>query len=429
LSVQSQVLALSQREQENEEIFKPDRRAVGQVNTAVRAALSAVTQNRKRCPMKARHLFFAASSTFFAGLAFAVGPAAAYQAFSHDYKAWSLTCDNVRRCEAAAYGEEEGTNLLIVLQRDAGPDGAATLQFATRQQPLSMNVLRLDGHPLALDPQQWKVLALSESDAVYRYRLVTHDPAAIDAWLVAVRNGQTVSVGDPARKDAPQASLAGLSASLLAIDATQGRLDTVTAWLRKGDKPAAAVPPAAPLPLTGKPMKGVAPLSEAEQRTLVDATLARFHPVVQGSTCVDSGDDDDARAAQKSESAAYALTSKEAVVALGCSTGGAYNHTSLMYRVQRHPPYAAKPLDFGTQASAGLDSATVRNELTETGYDPASGELSSFVKARGLGDCGTLTTWIFDGERFQLSEISEMGSCVGISSDDWPRLYRSRQAE
>lgn len=365
-----------------------------------------------------------------AGSALAGGQGAAYQAFSHDYKAWSLACDNVRRCEAGAYGQEQSSVLLIVLQREAGPGGAVSLQFATQEQPLSVNALRLDGQPLALDPQQWKASTLSESDNVYRYRLVTHDAAAIDAWLAAVRNGQTVSVGDPARKDAPQASLAGLSATLLAIDATQGRLGTVTAWLRKGDKPAAAVPPAALLPLTGKPVKGVAPLSEAEQRALLGATLARFRAEVHGSVCSDDDDSaDEARAAQKEESAAYALSSKEALVALGCSTSGAYNHTSLMYRVQRRSPYAARPQDFGAQASAGLDSSTVGNELTEATYDEASGELSSVIKARGLGDCGTLTTWIFDGERFQLSEISEMGSCVGIPSDDWPRLYRSRQAE
>jgi hypothetical protein len=105
-----------------------------------------------------------------------------------------------------------------------------------------------------------------------------------------------------------------------------------------------------------------------------------------------------------------------------------YNHTDLWYRIRRTAPYAPTAMNFGENANAGLDSASFPNELTEAGYDPASAMLSSKVRLRSAGDCGSTASWIFDGRRFLLDDIATHGTCNGLFQDQWPRLYRRADA-
>ena len=65
-----------------------------------------------------------------------------------------------------------------------------------------------------------------------RVAFIGHDGAQVRTFLDAVRNGAQMKAGTG--EEAPTASLAGLSAALLLIDETQGRLGTKTALLRRG---------------------------------------------------------------------------------------------------------------------------------------------------------------------------------------------------
>jgi hypothetical protein len=56
-------------------------------------------------------------------------------------------------------------------------------------------------------------------------------------------------------------------------------------------------------------------------------------------------------------------------------------------------------------------------------YDPKTRTLTSFAKARGLGDCGSNQTWVWDGQAFQLLSETDMPQCRGAPPDDWPSRY------
>ena len=48
-------------------------------------------------------------------------------------------------------------------------------------------------------------------------------------------------------------------------------------------------------------------------------------------------------------------------------------------------------------------------------------------KGRGIADCGQLTNWAWTGKAFVLISENTMPACHGVSSDDWPPLFASRQ--
>ncbi len=53
--------------------------------------------------------------------------------------------------------------------------------------------------------------------------------------------------------------------------------------------------------------------------------------------------------------------------------------------------------------------------------------LSSFARGRGLGDCGVIADWAWDGGGFRLLGYTVMEECRGVPVDDWPVLYRARR--
>ncbi|RDU99498.1 DUF1176 domain-containing protein [Trinickia dinghuensis] len=342
-----------------------------------------------------------------------------------DFKGWEVVCDNIERCTAEGTDDSgNGDALVVWLRRDAGADGAARLQIAN-DKPFDGSHMHLDGHPFAVDRSKWT--EWKDKDAqTYAYRLATEDPGVIAAWVAAARDASTLSFGGTSSASVPKLSLAGLSAALLAVDDKQGRVGTVTAWRRAGNAPASTVPAAKPISIIG-PAKPVPDLSPAEQHRLIAATFARFHTDVK--RCIDDeGNADDGKAGPPDGSTASALTADEALVSLGCGDSEAYNPTSLWYRVTRHEPFSAKPFDFGAQARNGNgdDNDVPPNELTSAGYESSKAELSVFDRARGMGDCGAMTTWIFDGAKFVMARERFQGECVGLFSDDWPWLYRTK---
>jgi len=59
-------------------------------------------------------------------------------------------------------------------------------------------------------------------------------------------------------------------------------------------------------------------------------------------------------------------------------------------------------------------------------FDPKTMTLSAFEKGRGLGDCGMLRNFVWDGKAFQPTEIDYMPECRGVTPEAWPALYRAR---
>jgi len=346
-----------------------------------------------------------------------------------DFKSWSVICDNGNRCIAESHADDiddARTNLILRVTRDAGPDAQPSLDiFASA--PLDLRTARTDGRPFDAMPAQWHAFGdKPDSDDAHPFRIRTSDPATVAAWLAASRNAQLLSFGDPASAQTPRSPLSGLNAALLLIDDTQGRVGTVTALLHPGNRPASSVPAAPALPPAVVPAPPVAGLSAAEQHPLVDAVLAKFGTDVK--QCAADVEDEMSAGDRRKASRAVAISADEALVAIPCQTSSLYNHTDLWYRVRRSAPYAPTAMNFGENANAGLDSASFANELTDAGYDPVSAMLSSKVRLRSAGDCGSTASWVFDGRRFLLADIATHGTCNGLFQDQWPRLYRRADA-
>jgi len=345
-----------------------------------------------------------------------------------DFKNWSVVCDNGNRCIAESHADDiddARTRLILRVTRDAGPDAQPSLDLYA-SAPLDLRTARVDGRPFDAAPAQWRASGDKNDDAPsfwMRARMQTSDPTTVAAWLAASRNGQLLSFGDPASAHTARTSLSGLSAALLLIDDTQGRVGTVTALLRPGTRPASSVPaaPALPPAVTPPPPPALN-LSAAERRPLVDAVLAKFGADVK--QCAADVEDEMSGSDRRTASRAVAISSDEALVAIPCQTSSLYNHTDLWYRVRRTAPYAPAAMNFGENASAGLDAASFANELTDAGYDPASATLSSTVRLRSAGDCGSTASWVFDGRHFELDGLATHSTCNGLFRDQWPRLYR-----
>jgi hypothetical protein len=63
---------------------------------------------------------------------------------------------------------------------------------------------------------------------------------------------------------------------------------------------------------------------------------------------------------------------------------------------------------------------------TEVEWDAEHATVFEAAKGRGLADCGSSTSWVFDGTDFRLAEASRMNRCAGGPPGDWPTVYRSK---
>ncbi len=286
-----------------------------------------------------------------------------------EIKEWVIGCDNLRNCHAlsapSGVDEEDYSSLTLHIWHQAGAEGYLRLRFDHRGEALDLATLRLDGQPLGLELTRDLHVELDDQGGdpeVRSYGVI--EEAAARRWLQALRDGKRLELPDD--KDA-HVSLSGLSASLLLIDAVQGRVDNLTALARPGKGAASAVPARLPTPVLRK-FPGAPALTTQEQAGLVAAALRPITPEVNGT-------------GGEPEASAGALTAQQAmtVVRYDCA---AYNCEYDVVSRQRQAPYAETTLQL---ESLPLEDAALQGSV---GYDPATGTLSYFYKQRGIGDCG-----------------------------------------
>ncbi|MCQ8242270.1 DUF1176 domain-containing protein [Rhizosaccharibacter radicis] len=326
---------------------------------------------------------------------------------------WIVGCDETRRCMAKLAPDDDRSAPLdqahLTIWMDPGPQAEPELVFGAappdddaRGIALLPLRLRLDGVALPSDAA-WEDAGSGE----IRLR-----GEAARALLGRVRDGSAVTVA-PADGHGATLSLQGLAATLLLVDAVQGRVGTVSALGQPGPGSAAGLAPpvlepvlrAAPVP---PPLVGGADLVR---------TVARIAAPARRAAGCDTAGNGDASWAQP-------LTGAEALVALACDSG-AYQTGFLLFRVPRNRPAGAVPLRLPVPPLAGLGSDTDGGgTLMGASFDPARGVLSSRSVGRGLGDCGEQLDWVFDGRRFQLAFRAAQERCGGNTAE-WPILLRS----
>lgn len=329
----------------------------------------------------------------------ALAGAAHAQEVKH-FKTWLAACDNLKTCSAYGFSDDAAdTQGYVRITRAAGPNAVTRVVL----QGLDLN----GGAKAGL---KWRILV----DGAAPAGLAALSPRANDqgpraelgpdqarAFLAAIRNGAALTLAGG--KTATTISLSGAAASLLWIDDRQGRVGTLTAMAARGPKPPAAVPAAAAPPA----IHAAALAGQTRLPTKLPAILAANAAL---RDC-DTGD-------ERPEPVVVRLAGGQVFWGAACSVG-AYNivYAALVAdEAGRHARVVHLPLAI----AAPPEDDTQAMNLT---YDAGTGVLSSFGKARGFGDCGEQTSWVWDGQAFRVVDDSVMPDCHGVAPDDWPSVF------
>ncbi|MGN5159624.1 DUF1176 domain-containing protein [Aeromonas dhakensis] len=299
------------------------------------------------------------------------------EGLSFQHKDWELVCDNTRTCRAAGYSAESG-GLSVLLTREAGAKGTLHAELAIAEVDEQAQGAPADG-----------LITLrinGEELGTVKERTPFSQPQI--AALVQAIKGTGKVVFEWSKHHEPLSG-AGAYAIFLKMDEFQGRLNTSTALTKQGPLPTTSIPPALAAPVihagavTSDNLSR--PLTKPEQQSI--GKWLKRHTDKDTCPMVD----------ENSEGGIlYPLNQKRALVQLPCWLA-AYNDGSAFIVLDTN-----------------LDTASATLISTDAnGY--GMGELSASHKGRGIGDCFSFESWVWDGKNFVQSEQSTTGSCRMIA--------------
>lgn len=326
---------------------------------------------------------------------------------------WLVACDNFRNCSAFGLGEE-WNGAYVKIARDGARDATPTVTVVV-DVPAGITVsVAFDDPSLEGLPKGPQTIKPGDDETT---RIEITDPAAVERLIASLRkaNKLTATRSGTTKSQAPwpdtsEVSLAGAVAALLYMDEQQARLGTTTAMIRRGDKPASAVPVV--------PRK--APITAAKAgKTPIPAKAPAAILAKGKKICGEDNGDGQHTETQR-------LSGNLLLYWFSCrEMSGAYNHFSGVLVAPADQPQAARVPRFRVPAGfTDVQQKDTVEMLVNAGFSETDMTLSTFNKGRGLGDCGSTTSWTWIGTEFVLSSHSEMPRCAGVQMDEWPVLYR-----
>lgn len=329
------------------------------------------------------------------------GPSAGRTSDQKKFRDWLAVCDNVGTCHAFGPASE-GTGWVRITMA-AGPDATPGVLFGFWSEDGAFGptaVATVDGATFAAHAEQGENAP----------PVAAIDPERARALIDAMAQGSVMTVA--AGAESVPISLTGAAASLLWIDEHQGRLNTVTALLRKGPRPASTVP-AAPTPPHVDPAPAVSQgiYGDQEGQTL-PAAIEALPAVVRCRA--DTAFNPDLQAVISSAR----LDANTVLWSVPCGAG-AYNFSNAYFTTT---PQGTDPRRVTFPGAVGEPQAL----LVNAAYDPATRVIDAFNKGRGLGDCGTADSWTWTARGFVLTSASEMSECWGVPSEYWPASWVSQ---
>ena len=320
----------------------------------------------------------------------------------HVYRDWIVGCDNITSCHATSLAPEDtgadragnaAGGALVSVKRDPAERSAAIVGISL--------ISGLEDGPSVT------VTTLKVDDVIldlpfkYEKGVISLPPGTDDILIQRLLKGNILYLLDEKGETITSASLAGLSAALRHIDARQDRVGTQSAIIAKGNKAftGSAIVPAYPVIRVPDPTKAA-----PAQMTASDAERARaFHKC---------------RSTDQVVPVKYARLDRTNTVAILhalCGTG-AYNSTVRVAIIDNdgriHAPKFDSP---GTRKKP--------DQFVNGWWDESKGLLGSYAKSRGIGDCGLVERYAWDGRQFRLAERREMSECRG--SIDYITTWRA----
>lgn len=329
----------------------------------------------------------------------ATSPAAAVQtanppSVTREFRDWTATCDNTNHCVAFGSAHENMGFVLVSLAPGAEARPVVHMGGWGLEDGEGDVYAEIDGRRHA--GQNTK---MDEEGDVIAFRTPSSQ------LLQDLGNGSFMALrrGDEQMK----VSLGGAAAAFLWIDERQGRLNTPTALIRRGDRPSAEVPAAPAAPRVN--VAAAVAQTGLVQDDLSPALLA--HPKVKECLA-------ETRRGERFEPnvEVFRLAADKLLWAVPCGEG-AYNFNQT-YFITPADGTAPQPVVFPTAQGSEQD-------LVNSRYDPKTRTLFAFGKGRGIGDCGRMGVWAWTGERFALLDEKVMPSCTAVPQDLWPTTWRA----
>jgi len=308
---------------------------------------------------------------------------------------WEIACDNTLTCRAAGYNEEADELLVsVLLIRKAG------------EHPIEPVVVRLvdeemgDEFPpnfsldLIINNKNYGgVLRDSHSDELVLSLEQTN------ALVKSLLKTSTIIFEDHKNKMKWHLSDKGATAVLLKMDDIQGRIDTDTAIVKKGNESHQKLKKSLAIPVIKVP--SIAPTSEADKALFAShqpeifKAIKKLTPKDSDNAYCDGLYDD----YLSGEVSIQRLTDTKILVSSACWMA-AYNMGYGYWILNDKPPYSPQL-------------------ITDSASEYSNGELSSSHKGRGVGDCWYFEASVWNGKTFIHSNEGSSGMCRGFPGGAW----------
>ena len=318
------------------------------------------------------------------------------------FKDWSVTCDNTLVCAAFGFSTGPGDGYLKI-ERSPGPGGRleAGLVINLDEDATAPTrwALKLDGKP----PAGFGAL---KSQAGDWGQVIGLDDEQSRQLVEAI--GDAASLTVVASKTEPvEISLSGSSASLRFIDDRQGRVGLSDALVAKGAGSPFAAPQGPAQPIIKAP-------AAADQSDLPGPLPAFIRNISKDEDC-------DSLGSQEDFPLINARLAPNLMLWGAICSSGAYNF-GYKFFTSNDRGQGAKVVNFPYAEGSG-EAETVY--AVNADFDPESLVVSAFEKGRGLGDCGSLLRWVWNGSAFVLLRQDIMTDCRGVVTEHWPTLFRA----
>lgn len=327
------------------------------------------------------------------------------------FRDWSVGCDNGGNCQAVSLVDDASGGFSdwggpIYISRTAGRDDILKIRVLVQDAGVSGYQMIVDGRVVDTGP-------ISQGE--YPIEITGENAKKVTR---AIARGRKLNVTGPDGSSLTQISLAGSMAALRYIDQQQKRAYTRTALIAKGRR-------------TYRPQKTEIPMIATNQWVPAQRIPATSEIVdlVENSVCKDDR-------FGVVEDQIFPLGQKDdryrALVLMSCGSG-AYNLSSAAYigeikgSEKDGASWTFRPATFDFQPSWSDEEN--QPLLVNAHWEENRQILSSFAKGRGIGDCGSAESFIWDGEQFRLIEASSMHECRGAY--EWITTWRAnyRKAE
>jgi len=335
------------------------------------------------------------------------GSGAAAQAKADFRDLWAA-CDEQRTCWAFGFTEDgSDPSGFVRIERGGEPQAAPTAilgvglwEEALRAPSTSMRV--------SVDGVGTLVAGAREAEDGNAYVAELGDVRAASALVSALLRGRKLELqllNGNGWTEPAVVSLDGASAAALWMDERQKRVETPTALVRRGAKPASTIPPV-PRP---RVVRAARPVVQGRLPAAWPAFVLQ-QPEVRA--CHEELSSDILKQVETAR-----LDARTLLWSVTCSQG-AYQ-ASTLYFLGDEQGRGWRRARFDPPPPQGEEMYVMNG-----GFDAETMTLSAFNKGRGISDCGTFNEWVWTGEAFALVGETTMDHCRGVPWSYWPAVVR-----